>query len=157
MATTRQVEPDPLDQPDVLSDIGLELTRDFPAERGVEADASGAFPPDGLLDAIRGRGWEPVLSGESGAWQVQVAEWQGTEQVLHLAAEGADLARTLRDALWQAMGWLTRDQARAFFDEDARRAFGISGDEFFRHYDAGELDYDDPSVIHLAMIDSFGR
>lgn len=157
MATTRERESDPLDQATGLPEIGLEMTRDFLAERGVEPDATGAYPPEALLEAIRARGWEPVLTGQPGAWRVDVAEWQGAERVLRPAAEGTDLATTLRDALWEAMGWLTRDQARALFDADARRAFGISGDEFLRRYDAGELDYDDPSVIHLAMIDSFGR
>jgi hypothetical protein len=34
---------------------------------------------------------------------------------------------------------LTPDEARAVFDADIRRLLGISGDEFLRRYDAGEI------------------
>jgi hypothetical protein len=34
---------------------------------------------------------------------------------------------------------LTPEEARAVFEADIRRLLGISGDEFLRRYDAGEL------------------
>ncbi len=36
--------------------------------------------------------------------------------------------------------WLTPEEGRAVFDEDARSFLGISGDEFIRRLDAGEYD-----------------
>lgn len=44
---------------------------------------------------------------------------------------------------------LTREEGRAFFDREARRMLGISGDEFLRRLDAGEFDGIDE--------DDFGR
>lgn len=51
---------------------------------------------------------------------------------------------------------LTQEEARELFDRQARAWLGISGEEFIRRYDAGEiteeqLDYDN-DVIILAMI-----
>lgn len=34
--------------------------------------------------------------------------------------------------------FLTEEQGRALFDRDARKALGISGDEFLQRWDAGE-------------------
>ncbi|MFT4038675.1 MAG: hypothetical protein QM692_10885 [Thermomicrobiales bacterium] len=34
--------------------------------------------------------------------------------------------------------FLTEEQGRALFDRDARKALGISGEEFLRRWDAGE-------------------
>ena len=55
---------------------------------------------------------------------------------------------------------LSREEARAFFDEQARKLMGMSGDEFLRRYDAGEFDeqFDDPDhpeILQLWMMRSF--
>jgi hypothetical protein len=52
---------------------------------------------------------------------------------------------------------LDDDEARQQFDRQAQRLMGISGDEFLRCYDAGELDdlQDDrqqDAVMKLAML-----
>jgi hypothetical protein len=52
---------------------------------------------------------------------------------------------------------LDDDEARQQFDRQAQRLMGISGDEFLRRYDAGELDdlQDDrqqDAVMKLAML-----
>lgn len=52
---------------------------------------------------------------------------------------------------------LTRAEARALFDRRARAELGMSGVEFLRAWDAGELDPDDERVIGLWMILPFGR
>ena len=62
----------------------------------------------------------------------------------------------------QTVRWLTDEESRALFDQEARRVMGISGEEFLRRYDAGEFDavVDDPDhreVLHLAMLIPFAR
>lgn len=54
---------------------------------------------------------------------------------------------------------MTREEARAFFDEQARAWLGISGEEFIRRWDAGAFD-DEPErsdVMNVAMLLPFGR
>ncbi len=60
--------------------------------------------------------------------------------------------------------FLEDDEAREFFDAQARRLMGMSGDEFIRRYDDGqfndELDQDDPrrpGLAQLVMLLPFGR
>jgi|SRR5579884_238500 len=59
--------------------------------------------------------------------------------------------------------FLSPEEGRALFDEQARRLLGLSGEEFLRRYDAGEFDavYDDPGVgrevVHLSMLIPFAR
>jgi hypothetical protein len=53
-------------------------------------------------------------------------------------------------------------EGRRLFDFEARRVTGLSGDEFLRRYDAGEIVEDDETpegreVMGLIMLSSFGR
>lgn len=55
---------------------------------------------------------------------------------------------------------LTVEEARAYFDAQARRLVGMSGEEFLRRLDAGEFDdlIDEPGPIgNLEMLSPFGR
>lgn len=53
---------------------------------------------------------------------------------------------------------MTREEGRAFFDCEARERLGMSGDEFLRRWDAGELDWDDaPGISSVAMLIPFAR
>lgn len=52
---------------------------------------------------------------------------------------------------------LTPDEARAVFDERAQRLLGLTGDEFRRRWEAGELDPDDDRVLRLVMLLPLGR
>ena len=57
---------------------------------------------------------------------------------------------------------LNPEESRQFFDEQARKALGMSGDEFLRRWDAGEFDAiaddpDHPEIMHLAMLIPFAR
>lgn len=57
---------------------------------------------------------------------------------------------------------LPAEQGRAFFDGEARRVTGLSGDEFIRRYDAGEIIADDDTpegreVGYLILLIPFGR
>jgi hypothetical protein len=57
---------------------------------------------------------------------------------------------------------LTRKEGREYFDREARKTLGISGDEFLRRLDAGEYREipDDPEhwpIIRLSMLTGFAR
>lgn len=52
---------------------------------------------------------------------------------------------------------LTAEEARAAFDDRARRVLGMSGEEFTRRWEAGELDADDDRVLRLVMLLPLGR
>jgi hypothetical protein len=47
---------------------------------------------------------------------------------------------------------LTSEEWAALLDEEARRYFGISGEEFQRRYKAGELDVEEPHVWEVALM-----
>jgi hypothetical protein len=47
---------------------------------------------------------------------------------------------------------MTPEEAAALLDEEARRYFGISGEEFRRRYKAGELDVEEPHVWEVALM-----
>jgi hypothetical protein len=55
---------------------------------------------------------------------------------------------------------LTPEEARAYFDAQARRLLGMSGEDFLRRLDAGDFDdlVDEPGPIgYLEMLSAFGR
>jgi hypothetical protein len=47
---------------------------------------------------------------------------------------------------------LTREEGRRLIDQRARRFLGISGKEFRRRYELGELDPDNDHVLGVAML-----
>lgn len=54
------------------------------------------------------------------------------------------------------------EKGRAFFDREARRVTGMSGEEFLRSYDAGEVIGDDTTpegreIGYLILLIAFGR
>jgi hypothetical protein len=58
--------------------------------------------------------------------------------------------------------WMTPEEGRQYFDEQARRRLGISGEEFLRRLDAGEYRDipDDPEhwpIIEVSMLVDFAR
>lgn len=57
---------------------------------------------------------------------------------------------------------VTREEGLAIFDRDARRALGISGEEFLRRWDAGEYQpvpdtVEGRAIGQLAMLIPFAR
>lgn len=56
---------------------------------------------------------------------------------------------------------MTREEAREFFDEQARAWLGMSGEEFMRAWDAGEFDEGEgperTDVTAVALLLGFGR
>ncbi|CAN5302873.1 hypothetical protein BH20ACT9_BH20ACT9_01360 [soil metagenome] len=52
---------------------------------------------------------------------------------------------------------LTAEEARAVFDERTRRLLGMSGEEFRRRWEVGQLDPDDDRVLRLVMLLPLGR
>jgi hypothetical protein len=58
--------------------------------------------------------------------------------------------------------FLGDDEAHQYFDRQARRLLGISGEEFLRRYDAGEFavlndERQQRAVMKLTMLSPFGR
>jgi hypothetical protein len=58
--------------------------------------------------------------------------------------------------------WLEGDEARAYFDKEARELVGMSGEEFLRRLDAGEWeevidDGEHNDHLYLAMMRSLAR
>jgi hypothetical protein len=58
--------------------------------------------------------------------------------------------------------WMNQQEGRAFFEEQARKLLGISGEEFLRRWEAGEYDElaDDPEhpeILRLATLIPFAR
>ena len=49
------------------------------------------------------------------------------------------------------------ESARALLDRRARRLLGISGDEFLRRFDRGELNYEQANVSALATLAELAR
>lgn len=47
---------------------------------------------------------------------------------------------------------VTLAEGRQIIDREARRHFGISGEEFRRRYHAGELPADDTRVVSVALL-----
>jgi hypothetical protein len=53
---------------------------------------------------------------------------------------------------------LTLEQGQQLLDEKARQYLGMSGEEFARRWDVGEIDADDePDVMRVAMLLGFAR
>jgi hypothetical protein len=52
---------------------------------------------------------------------------------------------------------LSREQGQELLDQRARQFLGMSGEEFRRRYEAGELDPDNDNVLRVAMLLPFGR
>jgi hypothetical protein len=53
---------------------------------------------------------------------------------------------------------LDREAGQELLDEQARKYLGISGVEFLRRWEAGEIDADDdPDVMRVAMLAGFAR
>ncbi|WP_038038046.1 hypothetical protein [Thermorudis peleae] len=47
---------------------------------------------------------------------------------------------------------LTPEEARELFEREAQRRLHMSGDEFKRRWQAGELDPEDPNVRMVALV-----
>jgi len=57
----------------------------------------------------------------------------------------------------QSVQELDADEGRALLDRQARRYLGMSGEEFARAWERGELDLDaNPDVARVAMLLPFG-
>lgn len=66
--------------------------------------------------------------------------------------KGSDIGRKLRSGRRTGVAVeLNRDETRIMFDRIARRELHMSGEEFLRRLDAGDLP-DSPVVEHLALL-----
>jgi hypothetical protein len=61
----------------------------------------------------------------------------------------------------EAFREVSAEEGRRLFEEEARRALGMSGDEFLRAWDAGEIDPNDPdrhgAIMRVLMLLPFVR
>jgi len=78
-----------------------------------------------------------------------------------MVRRGDNVALT-RGQLDSDIRFLDDQESRRYFDRQARRLLGISGEEFLRRYDAGEYaalqdDRQQRAVMKLAMLVPFGR
>jgi hypothetical protein len=134
-----------------LKDKTFERAEAFLASRGVHPSATGDYDVEAIVDAIRERGYEATFARTDGEWTVYFTDLLGPSPERHEVIIDPDLTTALLSALDLAVIWMTPEEEHKLFDERARKEFGLSGQEFLRRYDAGELDPDDPSVVHLLM------
>lgn len=134
-----------------VKDERFTLARAFLAERGVEPSATGEYDTNALIDAIRDRGYEATIERTGDEWTVYFRDLFGSTPDRQEFTIDADPTTALLYALDIVVTWMTPEEAHQYFDKQARYFFGIGGQEFLRRYDAGELDPDDPSVVHLWM------
>jgi hypothetical protein len=139
-------------QHDVLQDEEFAEIRAFLAERGVRHDDEAA-----ILAAIRDRGWELKIEDvASGDWSVSIRE-AGTTNDYDVVVEHDDDRRdALLFAAQVALSWLTTRQAWEAFDRETRQMLAMSAKEFLKRLDAGELDRNEPHVIHLLIMRPLG-
>ena len=62
----------------------------------------------------------------------------------------------------EGIEFLTPEEGRVFFDQEAQRTLGISGEEFLRRWDNGEYqpvpdDTEGRKIARMSMIISFAR
>jgi hypothetical protein len=129
------------------------MVRAFLAKRGIEPDAkTGCYDERDLIEALRARGWQPELRRIE-RWEVEVPDPWGQPESLVLGA-GADRPAALMAALRRVILWMTPDEKQDIFDQFALRLLGMSGEEFKRRWDAGELDPRDPAVARMQLVAS---
>lgn len=130
------------------------------AQRGVVPDRTGAFSKrdiPAIEAAIREREWIPTLKREGDEWVVLVQNLHNPTSSPEEFWIDPDPVRALLYTLDVVRKWMTKSESEAQFDRSARRMMGMSGEEFRRRWDADELDYGDPHVIHLGMMLPRGR
>ena len=134
-----------------VEDETFDLARAFLAERGVHPTATGDYPVEAIVDAIRARGYEATFARTDDEWTIYFTDLLRPSPERQEVTIDPDLTTALLRALDIAMIWMTPEEEHRHFDQQARYFFGIGGQEFLRRYDAGEFDPDDPSVVHLLM------
>jgi len=130
------------------------------AERGVFPNSEGMFSKreiPAIEAAVREREWNPTLKSKGDEWVIIVEDQRHDVPAPEEAWIDADPVKALLNTLDVARRLMTRAEAAADLDREARRLTGMSGEEFQRKWDAGELDYGDPHVIHVGMSVPRGR
>ncbi len=135
-------------QPDLLADEEFEEVRRFLTERAVPPDDEAA-----ILAAVRERDWDLKLEETPDGWSVWIRE-VGEAEYHEIVGEERDRRRALLRGVRLALGWLTEEQWHAAFDRTSREILGIGAEEFMARWRAGELDRNDPRVVHVWMVRS---
>jgi hypothetical protein len=136
--------------PDLLEDEIFAPVRSFLDERGISPTDD-----DALLEALRARGWRPVLNFEHGRWIVTITEDQ-PDGVQVAIGDDPNRSTALLRALRHALVWLTPQQELERFDRHTREQLGISAQEFRQQWQAKRLPADDPRVLHLWLLRPLG-
>ncbi len=126
-------------------------------ELGKLGDDPGALRDTVIIEAIRERGWEPIVTSTPGDWTVEAEDLSDRAFARLLVTYDEDRTTALLRSLGMLRYWVNRQEGRRTFDKTVRQRLGISGDEFLRRWDASELDPDDIDTIDIMMMESFGR
>jgi hypothetical protein len=148
-----------LHQREEVEDV-LAGVRAYLAERGVHPDEQGKFSTrdiPAIEQAIREREWVPTLKRKGGEWVVILRDLHNLSNEYDEFSIDTDPVSALLYTLDEVRKWMTQAESAAYFDREARRMTGMSGEEFKRRWDAGELDFGDPHVIDVGMLLPRGR
>ncbi|MGH2532842.1 MAG: hypothetical protein ACRDJW_11135 [Thermomicrobiales bacterium] len=149
-----------LRQREEVEEDDLAGVRAYLAERGVHPDGEGRFTKrhiPAIEQAIREREWIPTLKRDGGEWVVLVQNQHNLTSSPEEFWIDPDPIRALLYTLDVVRRWMTKSESDEYFDREARRMTGMSGEEFRLKWDADELDYDDPHVIDVGMLLPRGR
>jgi hypothetical protein len=84
-----------------------------------------------------------------------------SDEAILLPSEEPTMAQRATDHL-EGVDFFSKEEARAFFEQEVQRLLGISSEEFFRRFDAGEY-RDTPDtpeywhIYHIVMMMPLGR
>lgn len=121
------------------------------------ASSAQDISDDMIVESIRECGWEPIVTGTPGDWTVEAEDLSAPELGRYTITYDPDRITALLQSLGILRYWVNRKEGRRMFDETVRKRLGISGVEFLRRFDAGELDPDDIGTVDLMMMESFVR
>jgi hypothetical protein len=100
---------------DLLKDEGYEQLRAFLDEHDIDPSDEVA-----ILATIRERGWEPVITGTTGDWEIEIFEPGPSGPIQSHVLLDADRQRVLLRALDMTLWWSTTTAARESFDRNTR-------------------------------------
>lgn len=152
---TQRITPSDLDKGSAAKDPLLERAKVFLAERGAMPDKNGVYRERDLIAALRAGGWG--VESERRPGRVTVKRVDLSRPSHYDVIESGDLQSALLEALRRSVGWQTADEEQRSFDEQTRSLLGLTGDEFRHRWNAGQLDFDDPTVEHLGVSLPSGR
>ena len=74
------------------------------------------------------------------------------DNIVRPVGYGECMSPALAHAIEEHRDELTQEEAQSFAEEQTRKHFGMSVEEFVRAADADRLPNDDPMVVHVALL-----